>query len=918
MPGDALRRQALPLLLCCATVAAKGTYQKLVDGSSLRLSDWGILGPFIIGKNELDGDPLEAEEGGAAAVALEYFSKTKPRRFRSELASLGWVQWQKASVSQDGFVSIQYPRIDWQGLVNSVSGHEILEHQTLAVSGFQISVSKTTVTTSCAGVATYFIEDRKGNTFGPFAGNPYSNAIGPKNALILKKGNYILRTRARVKHGGGFMCDIRLGQEAKLPKPESKFVPDWIDGLGPFGNRFIFALSIQNPSAARWLEVNLQVDDRSPFILKSFRGAAVVAPSQVASVGVELLPKDKACPNTFNVKVILTPVNADGSMEAGITNSIPLTPRCRDRGSSVLFSFWDGDGSVQQAAVVHPPKDECKNQCPVLITLHGTSITASNSADAYKVMPKGETSYTFGYAKGWLLAPSRHGAHNWEGIGRRHAIAALDALQEYSRVSDAAADINSLVVAGHSMGGHGAWLFAALESGRSLCLNANAGWLRKESYGDSNTLFMHDSRLDMVDPRLKHILEASIVENQVDMHVMNLVTMPVLARVGADDNTVHPWYTRRMVRLLNANGGNVTYSEPAGKEHWWWDTKVSNDGGAVNDRKLRKFFEDCAHRSNSLIEGDAFALTTFNPASTGSMRGVKIQQQVVPYQRSTVHVQTTGGKLIFSTINVKQIKLDKALLHYVNIEIDGQLLIQSSVSNDDFALICKQESLGIIQSWVYCSNSHAERRPENYGPLRQVLESKFIIVYVDGDDRQLRQAIYLANLFQVTGDGMVQITSDSTSYADFEQTEGNAIFIGGLSRNKWAAHFIESESIAVKVNEDGIRIGPCHFHGEGLGIAALLPFKPVDSIAATRTGLILDGSDYNGILDVVMLGAPTIPPMVRQPFSNTLPDYIVTSPSIRFAGAGGVLAAGFWGNEWEWRQDTGFAQSCIATSQSAD
>ena len=36
------------------------------------------------------------------------------------------------------------------------------------------------------------------------------------------------------------------------------------------------------------------------------------------------------------------------------------------------------------------------HRCPVLLTLHGTSISAADSADAYKVMLKGETEYTFG------------------------------------------------------------------------------------------------------------------------------------------------------------------------------------------------------------------------------------------------------------------------------------------------------------------------------------------------------------------------------------------------------------------------------------------------------------------------------------------------------------------------------------------
>lgn len=69
--------------------------------------------------------------------------------------------------------------------------------------------------------------------------------------------------------------------------------------------------------------------------------------------------------------------------------------------------------------------------------------------------------------QGWLLAPSRHGAHNWEGVGRRHALAAVHWLAAASSASEAA-DPTRLLVCGHSMGGHGAWLFAATEPGRTV------------------------------------------------------------------------------------------------------------------------------------------------------------------------------------------------------------------------------------------------------------------------------------------------------------------------------------------------------------------------------------------------------------------------------------------------------------------
>ena len=64
-----------------------------------------------------------------------------------------------------------------------------------------------------------------------------------------------------------------------------------------------------------------------------------------------------------------------------------------------------------------------------------------------------------------------------------------------------------------------------------------------------------------------------------------------------------------------------------------------------------------------------------------------------------------------------------------------------------------------------------------------------------------------------------------------------------------------------------------------------------------RLALIIDG-DSGGMHDAIAAGEPTIPPMARSPFSNTLPDYIVTGPQFAAKGYGGLLAAGFLDYAW--------------------
>ena len=107
-----------------------------------------------------------------------------------------------------------------------------------------------------------------------------------------------------------------------------------------------------------------------------------------------------------------------------------------------------------------------------------------------------------------------------------------------------------------------------------------------------------------------------------------LIGLPTMLRCGANDRTVSPWLSRRFARLLRSLGGEVDFVELAGKEHWWWDTKRTNDGGALFDQQLWTFY-------GKAIRGEAagerrtmrdFTVTSFNPALFGSRGGVRILQ----------------------------------------------------------------------------------------------------------------------------------------------------------------------------------------------------------------------------------------------------------------------------------------------------
>ena len=92
-------------------------------------------------------------------------------------------------------------------------------------------------------------------------------------------------------------------------------------------------------------------------------------------------------------------------------------------------------------------------------------------------------------------------------------------------------------------------------------------------------------------------------------------------------------------------------------------------------------------------------------------------------------------------------------------------------------------------------------------------------------------------------------------------------------------------------------------HGGGGGEDARNASKawpsPSPSPAVARLVLVAAGTDAAGAELALRLATPTIPPMTRAPFTNLVPDWVVLGPEARLAGYGGVRAAGFWGNRWQ-------------------
>eukprot|EP01033_Poteriospumella_lacustris_P012179 gene12179-8712_t len=224
---------------------------------------------------------------------------------------------------------------------------------------------------------------------------------------------------------------------------------------------------------------------------------------------------------------------------------------------------------------------------PALLTYHGSGIAAQNHADAHKLMPSNMKEYLFGVRGYYVIAPSRFGAHNWEGVGEYTGREALFAIAH--RINTHFVGVLPRlttyhgIIAGHSMGGHGAWVTATNMPDRFTCALPTAGWIKKSEYGTSNDFFQLDIATTYADASLKKILEQVLSEYHVDALVPTLRTQDV------------------HIRVAMATVNNVSLEEVAGKQHWWWDTAQDNDGGVLNDPRMRAFYQHCLTRSREHV-----------------------------------------------------------------------------------------------------------------------------------------------------------------------------------------------------------------------------------------------------------------------------------------------------------------------------
>eukprot|EP00928_Gymnodinium_smaydae_P032630 TRINITY_DN23578_c0_g1_i1.p1 TRINITY_DN23578_c0_g1~~TRINITY_DN23578_c0_g1_i1.p1 ORF type:complete len:675 (-),score=77.45 TRINITY_DN23578_c0_g1_i1:91-2079(-) len=654
----------------------------------------------------------------------------------------------------------------------------------------------------------------------------------------------------------------------------------------------------------------------------------------LVDVQAPAVEKDSAACVRFTVRVV-----AEDSVGASREEEVPVNLRCRMSTQSALMSFVDVDGSIGVAALIRPRLPSSGDVAlPIVVSLSGVGVEPQGQADAYKMKhrPGDPNDYIFGFEKLWVLAPQRGGPHNWEDVGMRTALRAIEALANAPITPKA--DSNRLVVHGHSRGGHGAWGLATRIPDRVRGVSSACGWYSREEYGDANNLWMHETSLMHLDKVLLGLLHASIAENENSLFASNLRGMPALVRVGSRDRAVQPWFGRRMARHLREEGVNVTMQE-FDQEHWWWDTKQANDGGVMHDQDMRSWTEKAAALEmptlNEIVAERDLVVAAAGPEYTGRF-GLRILQRRSPASRAFLRVRASPIGFTVKTANVQRFTVEAnsiAATAFTNgvVVVDGtHIPVDPSKSTEfcktggwslntaDDGSCAADASDGTCSrgrystTWSICTHplgpASSHRTLAMQGPIRKVFAAPWVVVVPDDAlPMEISLATYFATGHLVAVDTSSQVLT--VSQATSVRSKYRFVWLGRADRfpaaaaSNWPVRIVSDGGTQVGATK--LAVGPC-LVGEGHGAAFLAPGDASDG--SSILDLVVTATDMKALADLISFSFATNQPHTRAPMSNMLPDFMISGPDFRWKGYGGIVAAGYWDEEWRVAPDSAYFQ----------
>ena len=593
-----------------------------------------------------------------------------------------------------------------------------------------------------------------------------------------------------------------------------------------------------------------------------------VPPMTVRKVGFRVEP-----PATLTSGTAALTLRLDGSDAQIPAAEASVNLRVRGRDETYKETFVsDIDGSVQYFAVNPARKPSPRNA--LILSLHGASVEAIGQADAYS-------------GKDWatLVAPTnrRPFGFDWEDWGRLDALEVL-ALARKQFAHDPARTF----LTGHSMGGHGTWSLGSLFPDRFAVIGPSAGWISFATYAGGRRA---ESPADAPPDPVGLLVNRAANQHDTLAWSENLLQERVYILHGDADDNVPVTEARRMrERLAEMKHPRVEWHEEKGAGHWWDDGKTPG-AECVDWRPLFARFE--SERLNR-DAWDEVNFTTVNPAVSGENRWARIEQQEKALLPSVIRLtwKPGDGTVTGTTGNVAALTIVRSRLpgggasEVRSVVLDGQTVeIAPRRRGSDATL--RRTAAG---KWEYAGGiPFAHKSPARGGPFKQAFQNRFVLVYGTAGTAEenlwsYARARFDAETFLYRGNGSPELIADR-EYDVRAMGDRSVILYGNADTNRLWDPLLGDGPI--RVERGKVRVGGREVAGEDL---ACLFLRPKPGSATASVGVVA-GTGGRGFRLTERLPYFTS--------GAAFPDWVVADSTVLADARRGVVAAGYFGNDWE-------------------
>lgn len=850
-------------------------------------------------------------------------------------------------------ISISYPRdaIDWIG-ARDTAGWAALQWQGLAWTKLDIrhrgSKRPLALSVDVRG-AIQFATVPRDEAFTPghfqwHLANYYSydgDHIPHLIALDEQPGDYwfIVRPLYEVRVFGGFPpdttptvdLDVRLtliesSSRHHLPTVITQghlcIAPDVVEGrlASPY-----FSVALRNDDAGEtWRIIDIhETYEQEPVFARlsllrppdepSRAAAALVHPLQTTKVGfkAEAGRAMEALASSGEISVKLGLLIADQSGQEHVlifTLSLGCVrePLSLDEHFSYRYTYLSKSCLGPHYAIVVPPRQWSQegasneqHQQPVIVALHGAGVE-TDSPFWRTSLPRHSTC--------WIVLPTglTPWGLDWQQASRtmwQDLVSDLRFQQALLPSAVATTTPPPVVLLGHSNGGQGAW-HGLVHGGEQVIAGiVCAGYIKMEDY----VAPVWRAERHTIDPTLRGILESARTVFANDVHLSNLVAakgpVPLTIKYGSEDDNVPPWHSREMGALLRtwaSRSGLGKESWPKvievkGRGHWWDEMLREEDVQRAID-------EACEHKKVKLPK--RFTVTCVIPSTTRARNGWRIVQTEVPGRIARLEVEYRDAAAaegscctVVAASNVRQIEVAATTGLSINI---GSSTLQLAAGRQHRLVKVPRTS---STEWQLLDGSSPP--PRLLCPVTLLLDtpSRFLLVQptsVHAVDS--RKAAYACISRRWAHDLLAYTTIPTHTIQDSDissmSSSSSHVYLGGPDENLALSTVSGGTGIpfVTHLGSGQFKIRDRLFAEPGIGLLYSIPHRGhLDAEeGAQQRSVVLSGTDAEGIERAARL----LPVRTGVP----LPEWIVVGRDCDRFGMGGVLAAGWYDNQWGWSE----------------